>query len=105
MRELRLSRRADTDLADIADFTIATFGTAQARKYRDQLRACFAFAKKYAARPLMASPTLCTAEMYEISASLSGFSRALLKTSLASAKVGRLPARCEGKERVPVPSA
>lgn len=42
MRELKLSRRADTDLANIADFTIATFGTAQARKYRDQLRACFA---------------------------------------------------------------
>lgn len=42
MRELRLSRRADADLAEIADYTIAAFGTAQARKYRDQLRACFA---------------------------------------------------------------
>ena len=41
MRDLRFSRRADADLADIADYTIATFGTAQARKYRDQLRACF----------------------------------------------------------------
>ena len=42
MRELRLSRRADADLAGIADYTIATFGIAQARKYRDQLQACFA---------------------------------------------------------------
>ncbi len=41
MRELRLSRRAAHDLADIADFTIAEFGVEQARKYRDQFRACF----------------------------------------------------------------
>lgn len=42
MRELRLSRRAAGDLADIADFTIAEFGVVQARKYRDQFEACFA---------------------------------------------------------------
>ena len=41
MRELRLSRRADADLADIADYTISTFGIDQARQYRDQLKACF----------------------------------------------------------------
>lgn len=41
MRELRFGRLADADLAGIADFTIATFGITQARKYRDQLRACF----------------------------------------------------------------
>ncbi|MXP29183.1 type II toxin-antitoxin system RelE/ParE family toxin [Porphyrobacter algicida] len=41
MRELGISRLAAGDLADIADFTIAAFGIAQARKYRDQLQACF----------------------------------------------------------------
>ena len=41
MRELLISRLADADLADIADFTIAEFGIAQARKYRDQFQACF----------------------------------------------------------------
>lgn len=41
MPELRISRRAAEDLADIADFTIAEFGVAQARKYRDQFQACF----------------------------------------------------------------
>lgn len=41
MRDLRISRKADGDLAAIADYTIATFGIAQARKYRDQLQACF----------------------------------------------------------------
>ena len=42
MRELRLSRKAAADLANIADFTIAEFGVAQARKYRDQFGRCFA---------------------------------------------------------------
>jgi len=42
VRELRLSRRAENDLADIADFTIGTFGIPQARKYREQFSSCFA---------------------------------------------------------------
>ncbi|MEO9624113.1 MAG: type II toxin-antitoxin system RelE/ParE family toxin [Qipengyuania citrea] len=41
MRELRLSRKAAGDLADIADYTIDSFGIEQARKYRDQLQTCF----------------------------------------------------------------
>lgn len=41
MAELRLSRRAATDLAEIADYTIAEFGIDQARRYRDQFQACF----------------------------------------------------------------
>ncbi|NCN83507.1 MAG: type II toxin-antitoxin system RelE/ParE family toxin [Sphingomonadales bacterium] len=41
MAELRLSRRAASDLAEIADYTIAEFGIDQARRYRDQLQACF----------------------------------------------------------------
>jgi len=50
MAELRLSRRAATDLAGIADYTIKEFGIAQARLYRDQLHACF--------RSLLANPQL-----------------------------------------------
>ncbi|KLE34504.1 type II toxin-antitoxin system RelE/ParE family toxin [Aurantiacibacter luteus] len=42
MRELRLSRRAENDLSDIADYTIAEFGIEQTRTYRDQFKACFA---------------------------------------------------------------
>ncbi|MEN7537603.1 type II toxin-antitoxin system RelE/ParE family toxin [Aurantiacibacter flavus] len=42
MRELHLSRRADNDLLDIAHYTVVEFGPEQARKYRDQFRACFA---------------------------------------------------------------
>ena len=42
MRDLRVSRRAERDLAEIADYTIAAFGNEQARKYRDQFSACFA---------------------------------------------------------------
>tara|TARA_B100000678_G_scaffold35938_1_gene26296 strand:+ start:1867 stop:2157 length:291 start_codon:yes stop_codon:yes gene_type:complete len=42
MRELRLSRKAAADLANIADFTIAQFGVEQARSYRDQFNRCFA---------------------------------------------------------------
>lgn len=41
MPELRISRRAASDLGDIADYTIAYFSIEQARKYRDQLQACF----------------------------------------------------------------
>lgn len=41
MPEYRLSRRAKTDLADIADYTIKSFGIKQARDYRDALKACF----------------------------------------------------------------
>lgn len=50
MAELRLSRRAASDLAEIADYTIAEFGIDQARRYRDQLQACF--------QSLLANPTL-----------------------------------------------
>ena len=42
MRDLPVSRRAERDLAEIADYTIATFGNEQARKYRDQFSTCFA---------------------------------------------------------------
>lgn len=41
MRDLRLSRRAANDIAEIADYTIAEFGIEQARRYRDLLDACF----------------------------------------------------------------
>ncbi|MFA6218444.1 MAG: type II toxin-antitoxin system RelE/ParE family toxin [Erythrobacter sp.] len=41
MRDLSVSWRAVADLAEIADFTIAEFGIAQARRYRDQFQACF----------------------------------------------------------------
>ena len=50
MADLRLSRRAAGDLAEIADYTIAEFGIDQARRYRDQLRACF--------QSLLANPQL-----------------------------------------------
>jgi len=39
--ELRLSRRAETDLAKIANYTIDAFGLTQARRYRDSFQACF----------------------------------------------------------------
>lgn len=42
MRRLSISRQADNDLVSISQFTTAEFGESQARKYRDQLRACFA---------------------------------------------------------------
>ena len=41
MAELRLSKRAQADLDEIADYTIGEFGVVQARKYRDGLGACF----------------------------------------------------------------
>ena len=34
MADFRLSPRAETDLAEIADYTIETFGVEQARRYR-----------------------------------------------------------------------
>lgn len=41
MADFRLSPRAETDLAEIADYTIETFGVEQARRYRDDFEACF----------------------------------------------------------------
>ena len=41
MADVRLSSRAEIDLAGIADYTIETFGVEQARRYRDDLEACF----------------------------------------------------------------
>ena len=42
MAEYRSSRRAATDLEAIAEYTIGRFGVEQARRYRDELRTCFA---------------------------------------------------------------
>ncbi|MEH6660818.1 MAG: type II toxin-antitoxin system RelE/ParE family toxin [Parasphingorhabdus sp.] len=50
MADLRLSRRAASDLAEIADYTISEFGIEQARLYRDQFQACF--------QSLLANPQL-----------------------------------------------
>lgn len=41
MAKYRLSRRADNDLTEIAEYTIREFGIEQARHYRDALEACF----------------------------------------------------------------
>lgn len=41
MVKLTLSRKAETDLAEIADYTIGEFGVEQARRYRDGLEGCF----------------------------------------------------------------
>ena len=41
MADYRLSSRAQADLAEIADYTIETYGVRQARRYRDELEACF----------------------------------------------------------------
>lgn len=41
MAKFLLTNRAATDLSDIADFTIQTFGIEQARFYRDGLNHCF----------------------------------------------------------------
>ena len=41
MAEVRLTSRAEADLAGIADYSIETFGIEQARRYRDDLDACF----------------------------------------------------------------
>ena len=41
MARFRISRRADSDLGEIADYTIAEFGVQQVRRYRDDLSRCF----------------------------------------------------------------
>ena len=41
MADFRLSTRAAADLGGIARYTIETFGVEQARRYRDELEACF----------------------------------------------------------------
>ncbi|WP_447969854.1 type II toxin-antitoxin system RelE/ParE family toxin [Nitrospira sp. M1] len=41
MAEYRLSHRAESDLNEIADYTIDRFGIKQARRYRDNLETCF----------------------------------------------------------------
>ena len=37
MRDFRLTSCAESDLAEIADYTIETFGIEQARRYRNAL--------------------------------------------------------------------
>ena len=41
MGNFRLTSRAESDLVEIADYTIETFGIEQARRYRDALETCF----------------------------------------------------------------
>jgi toxin ParE1/3/4 len=41
MGDFRLTSRAESDLTEIADYTIETFGIEQARRYRDALESCF----------------------------------------------------------------
>lgn len=41
MADFRLSPHAEADLAEIADYTIETFGIEQARRYRDDPETCF----------------------------------------------------------------
>jgi len=41
MAEYRFTRRAAMDLEAIAEYTIERFGIDQARRYRDELAACF----------------------------------------------------------------
>jgi toxin ParE1/3/4 len=41
MDKYRLSNRADSDIAEIADYTVRQFGIKQARRYRDGLEAVF----------------------------------------------------------------
>lgn len=41
MGKYRLTSRAESDLAEIADYTIGNFGIEQARRYRDALETCF----------------------------------------------------------------
>ena len=50
MADCRLTSLAETDLAEIADYTIDTLGIEQARLYRDGLETCF--------RNLAANPRL-----------------------------------------------
>ena len=41
MARFRLSSRCESDLAEIADYTIEAFGVEQARNYIEGLEACF----------------------------------------------------------------
>ncbi len=41
MDKYSLTRRADNDLVDIAEYTIKEFGIKQARRYRDAMELCF----------------------------------------------------------------
>ena len=41
MGDFRLTSRAESDLAEISDYTIETFGIEQARHLRDALESCF----------------------------------------------------------------
>jgi toxin ParE1/3/4 len=41
VHKFRLSQRADSDIAGIADYTIRQFGIKQARRYRDGLEKIF----------------------------------------------------------------
>ena len=42
MTDYRLSRRAAMDLEAIAEFTIERFGIERARRYKNELKVCFA---------------------------------------------------------------
>ena len=50
MPEYRLSLSADADIAEIADYTIKTFGIGQAHRYRDGLERTFQMLAKYPKR-------------------------------------------------------
>lgn len=41
MGDYRLTSRTESDLAEIADYTIGNFGIEQARRYQDALETCF----------------------------------------------------------------
>ena len=47
MHTYRLSKRADSDIAGIADYTIRQFGIKQARRYRDGLEKIFCRLAEY----------------------------------------------------------
>ena len=53
MADYRLTRRAEGDLAGIADYTIERFGIEQARRYREGLESCF---RMLADGPLIGRP-------------------------------------------------
>lgn len=53
MAGFRLTRRAEADLLDIADYTHQTWGEAQCARYLDQLEAC---CKRLAEQPLLGRP-------------------------------------------------
>lgn len=50
MADYSLSRRADDDIADIANYTIENSGLEQARRYRDGLERCFQMLAKHPLR-------------------------------------------------------